>query len=216
MSTNESTRAPVYPLDFASAFVANVLDSANPQPFTPSSSKSGKRWLHWFQPPEDDNPRPRKLFFEDSARRPEVVANLLVAAGQNSGAIADTILHDRISPRRLPPARVGSPRDFTSAPAAAPRVPGLTVAPCSDPELSARRLPPVLNLPAASCRPSIAPPGGYRPKVLVGYESLPRHQIYLSSPFQSIYWAFGTGWTVSVSPPFRKYRPSADFLGHRV
>lgn len=131
MLIDKSTRVPARPLDLASTSGANVLYSADPQPLAASSSQSGKLRRHRLDLLEDYNPRPRKIFSEDSARIPKVVADLPVAMGSSSGAFADAILHDRIFLRRPSPARVGSARDANSSPAAAFRVPRLTTAPSS-------------------------------------------------------------------------------------
>lgn len=150
MPTDESARAPTRFFDLASASGVNVLGSFYPPPLTTSSSKSGNRGRHWLNILNDDNPQPRKRFSEDSARKFDVVVDLLVASGPSSVAIADAILRDCISPRRPSPARLVYFRDFDRAGAAASRVPGLNAVSASVPERSDRRLPPVANALSAS------------------------------------------------------------------
>lgn len=134
--TNESTHAPVRILDLAFAPVANVLESVDPQTLAAFFSQSCKTWHHWIDLSKENNPRPRKLFTENSACNPDVVVDLPIAMGPSSSAITDAIIHELVSPRLPSPAHVASPRDFNSAPAAAHRVPTLTAAPSSVPERS--------------------------------------------------------------------------------
>lgn len=76
MPTDENYPAPARPSDLTPSFGSNVRSSADILAFTGNSSQSGKRWHNWLDLPEHDNLRPRKLFFEDSTRRPEVAADL--------------------------------------------------------------------------------------------------------------------------------------------
>lgn len=88
------------------------------------------------------------------------------------------------------------------------------MAPSPVSELSAGRLPPESNFPAGLSRPLIVRLGG--PVVQVGYTGPVRRQIWHSPPFRIIILASGIDWTVSVLPPFRMCRPSADVSGHPV
>lgn len=128
LPTDESTHASARFLDLGPASVANVLASADPQPLGAFSSQSGKRWCHCIQDPDEGNYRPQTLFFEHSARRPEVVADLPVAMDPSPSSTADAVLHDSTFLRRPSLARLGSPRYANSASTAAPRVPRLTAA----------------------------------------------------------------------------------------
>lgn len=148
-------------LDASLASGENILDSADLQLVAASSPQSGKRGRHWLDLPEDDDAGPQKLLSEDSARHPDVVADLPVAVGPSSGTISDTTIHDRISPWRPSSGHVDSSRDCTRAPAASPRAPRFTAVPSSVLELSDRMLRPGSNTLAVLSRTLIAGPGGF-------------------------------------------------------
>lgn len=122
MPTNEGNPTPARPSDLRSTYRANICSSADPRLLAATSSKSRKRRCHWLDLSEDDNPRPRMQFTEDSTRRPKVNADLPVAMDPSSNAFADDILYERISPRRLSSC-ADTHRDFSSAPVAPIRVP---------------------------------------------------------------------------------------------
>lgn len=150
MPTDVKNRAQARCFDLTSASAANVLHTAGPQPLAAWSSQSGNCRRHWLDIPEDDNPRPRKLFSRGSARHVKVVSDLQVAMCPSSGAIADAILHEHISPRRPSPTGLDNPRVANSAVAAAARVPRFTAAPSLAPERWTHRLPPLSSVPAVS------------------------------------------------------------------
>lgn len=161
MLTDENNRAPARLLDFASASGGNVLNLADPQPLAALAFQSGKRLCRLLDLPEDDNPRPKKLFPEISARHPEVVADLPVPMAPSSGVVADAILHDRIFQRRPSPASAYFPRDANSVLNAAARVLRLTAALFLAPERLEHSLPPVSSVLAVLAHPLVARTGGY-------------------------------------------------------
>lgn len=167
-------RGPARSPDLAPASGANALGSADPPPLTTSSSQSENRRHLWLDALEDDNPRLRKLFSEDSAGNVDVDADLPVAIGPSSGAIADAILHDPIFHRRPSPARLDFSSDFHSALPDAARVPRLTAVSSSVLKRSASGLPLMPSVFVASSRPSTARPGcSHRLRGVCGFVSLP-------------------------------------------
>lgn len=72
--------------------------------------------------PKERESRPRKHFFEEFFRLPETVANLPLVIAPSSGAIADAILQECISPRRASLARSSNPRGVDGASAALSRI----------------------------------------------------------------------------------------------
>lgn len=84
-----------------------------------------------------------KQIYENSARHAKMVANLPVAMGLFSCAIADAILYDHISLRRPSPYLIGAPHITESAPVAFSWIPGLMVPSSSIPEHSTRAESPV-------------------------------------------------------------------------
>lgn len=156
MPTDKSARAPTCPSDLASASEVIVLGSSDTSPLTALSSQGVERRRYWFNTLGGDNPRPRKLFSENNARNVDAVADLLVAIIPFSSAIANAVLHDRITSRRSSPARWNSSQDFDGAVAAAPRVPSLPVVSTSILGRSDRRPPPVSSALVTSSRQLIA------------------------------------------------------------
>lgn len=97
MPTDESTSALARPLHLAYASGTNVLSSAEHEPLAGSSTQSSKRGRQWLDQHKDDNPRPRMLLFDDSARRLEGAADLPVAASPSTNTISNATLHDHTS-----------------------------------------------------------------------------------------------------------------------
>lgn len=97
-----------------------------------------------------------------------MVAHLPVATSPSFGAIADAILHDRISPQWLSLSGMGASHDVNSASVFAARVPGLSASLSSNPERSAYRLLPVSNVSPVLSRSLVSQavcsrrPGGVR------------------------------------------------------
>lgn len=160
MPTDESSRAPTRPPKVSFASRKTILGSSDLPPLAVSSFQGRKRRSNRLDSLDDGNSRPRKLFSEDSARNGDMVARLPVSISPSSGAMADAILHNRISIRRLSSALLNSPRDFDSGPAAAPDVPRFPAFPPSVPERSDRSLPPVSSAPVVSSRFLTARPSG--------------------------------------------------------
>lgn len=174
-----------------------ILGSAGPHPLAVSCSQSGKRRRQRLELLEHDNPRPLKLVSQNSARRPEVVADLLVTAHPSSGAIVDVKVHDHD-----PAGTFSCSRGFSSrpTPAEAPRAFRLPVAPTYVGEFSVCRLPPASNVFAGLHRTFIAWSGGSCcPDGLRGSAPSPYS---LSSQFRSISGPSRIGLVLSVSPPF--------------
>lgn len=77
-----------------------------------------------------------------------MVANLPIAMGLSSGAIADAILQSRFFLQQPSPTVVGARRIVSRASAAAPHVPRLTAVPFSGPGRSAHSLSSVSSVSA--------------------------------------------------------------------
>lgn len=69
--------------------MSNVIDTADVQRPPAMSYQSDRCRRHCSDLPEDDIPRPRKLFFEDSARHPGVVAVLMAGASTSPSTTHD-------------------------------------------------------------------------------------------------------------------------------
>lgn len=121
MPIDQSYAAPVHTSDLAFASRASVRTFADAQQLSSNSSQSSKCYRHGLDVTANDNRRTRKLFTENSTRRPEAVADLTVTMSPSSDAIA-VILRDSLSPRRPYPARVNVFRDARSAPVFYPRL----------------------------------------------------------------------------------------------
>lgn len=102
-----------------------------------------------------------------------MVANLLVTIGPSSGAIADAILHDGISPRLGSSARLEARRDVSIALAVPARVSELSAPSFSAPDRSARMLSPVSDVPAVPPRPLVTLPHNFRRFRRLGMSGLP-------------------------------------------
>lgn len=148
---DEKSSALSDPLNVTSTSVTNVFNWADSQPLVAVCFWIRKRQRDCHDIPKDDNPQSRKLLSRFSARRPEVLLDLLIAMYASIGNSARAFLLGRVSPQQTVPTHVGSLRDANSTPADVTRVPRLPTALSLSPKRAALILPPVSSVSTILC-----------------------------------------------------------------